>query len=116
MKTTISSWDYIFQLKKRDIKGIMSNYYTNSTMVNITRLCHEEKKYSNLKTFYKYLIQVKILQFKVEDVKIDNEITTFKLLLVTKNNLNGIDFTEHNIINKWRDSKIIEHHHTIISH
>lgn len=115
-KTTAPGWNYIFQLKRRDVTGIISNYYTNQTMVDITRSCHGEKKYTNLKLFYKYLKQVKVLQFKVEDVEIDNEITAFKLLLITKNKSNRIDFTEHSIINKWKNRKIIEHQHTIISH
>mgnify|MGYP000701731068 CR=1 FL=1 len=116
MKTTSTSWDYIFQLKKKDVTGIMKNYFTDDTQINISRRCHGEKKYSNLKTFYNYLNQVQILQFNLEDIEIENEKSTFKLMLITKNKQNQIDFTQHNISNKWKGNKIIEHDHIIISY
>ena len=108
--------NFLFQIKNGNLMQIVSQYFTSKTIVEVTRCCNSKKEYRTLIPFCKYLQKVTIVQCRLENVQVKNEELAFQVFMITKDNVGGIDLTEHTITSFWNNNKIIKHTHTIISY
>ncbi|MDY8137068.1 hypothetical protein [Aquimarina sp. 2201CG5-10] len=105
--------NYVYLGKLEDVLRL---FYTSNTLIRLNKDGIYLEPTSGKEAIKKALSAFKTIQYKVEDVIFNEEIISYKIYLITKNLENQIDFSEHIITNKWKNNKIYEHQHNIITH
>ncbi len=98
------------------LEDILQLFYTSGTIIHLNKNGINTETTVGREAIKKALSAFKTMQYKVEDVFFNEETIGYKIFMVTKTIENQIDFTEHTIINTWKNNKVSKHQHIIITH
>lgn len=107
---------FISLLMSGNIHDMMYKYYDDNVKVILNKNIAVKKKMSGIDLLQQTLSYMQILQFKVVDIRHTGNKLSYGIYLVTKDQDNSIDFSEHHIVNTWKDNLIYQHNHIIINH
>ncbi len=106
---------FLFLLFSGRIQELTALYYVDGAKVILNDEIGMRKKSFGIDMLNNSLNYLQILQFKVFDLKQGKDELSYGVYMVTRNEDNTIDFSEHHIINKWKNDRIQLHNHTIIN-
>lgn len=99
-----------------NIEDITNLYYDDEVVMIFNNKEKKTKEKSlGLGLLKEALEYLRILQFDVFDLKQAGNNMSYGIYMVTQNKDNTIDFSEHRIVNFWKNNRIEQHHHTIIN-
>lgn len=98
-----------------NIHDLTNLYYDDEVQVVLNEHVKTNKKSFGMSLLMEALEYLQILQFDVFDLKQVGNHISYGIYMVTRNEDNTIDFSEHRIVNVWKKNRIEQHYHTIIN-
>jgi len=107
---------FLSLLLSGNIQAVAAKYYDESVKVTLNESTEAKDKMSGISLLQQAMKYMQVLQFKVVDLRYTGNSLSYGVYLVTRNEDNVIDFSEHQIINKWRNNLIYCHNHIITNY
>ncbi len=106
---------FLSLLSSGNYNVLVEKYYADIVNVILDNMTKTNKKTSAIQLLQKVVEPLQILQFKVADIEYTANHISYIIYLVTMDENHQIDFSEHQILNKWQDNLICYHKHLVIN-